>query len=85
MPKGQHKNTINETQGNMALPHPNSPATTNPGYPNETETREEYLKSNLIKVFKENMNTFLKEIWENTFKQVKTIKEEADKYKYRKI
>ena len=57
------------------------PSTTNPGYPNETEAQEEDFKFNLIKAFKEDMNKFLKEIHENTFKQVKALKEEANKHK----
>ena len=60
------------------------PSTTNPGYPHETEAQEEELKSsfiNKIEAFKEEMNNFLKEIHENTFKQVKALKEEANKHK----
>ena len=60
------------------------PSTTNPGYPNETEAKEENLKLNVIKLlqaFKEDMNKFLKEIHENTFKQAKALKEEANKHK----
>ena len=60
------------------------PSTTNPGYPNETEAQEEDFKFNLmklIKAFKEDMNKFLKEIHENTFKQAKALKEEANKHK----
>ena len=60
------------------------PSTTNPGYPNETEAQEEDLKSNLIniiEVFKEDMDKSLKEIHENTFKQAKALKEEANKHK----
>ena len=61
------------------------PSTTNPGYPNETEAQEEDFKFNLmklIKAFKEDMNKFLKEIHENTFKQVyMALKEEANKHK----
>ena len=56
-------------------------STTNPGYPNETEAQEEDFKFNLMKVFKEEMNKFLKEIHENTFKQAKALKEEANKHK----
>lgn len=44
------KNTINKTLANMAPPEHNYPATKNPGFPNETETQEEVLKSNLIKM-----------------------------------
>ena len=49
----------------MVLSEPSYPATTNPGYPNETEAQEESLKSSSIKMieaFKEDMNKILKEI-----------------------
>ena len=49
----------------MASPEPSHPATTHPGYPNETEAQEEDLKSNLIRTieaFKEEMNKFLMEM-----------------------
>jgi hypothetical protein len=41
------------------------PTTASPGYPDTTETQENHLKSNLIKMieaFKEEMNKSLKEI-----------------------
>jgi hypothetical protein len=44
-----------------------------PGYPNTTEAQENGLKSNRIRMaeaFKEEMNKSLKEIQENTVKQV---------------
>lgn len=52
------------------------PTTTSPGYLNTTETKGNVLKSDLIKmieVFKEEMNKSLKELQENTIKQVKKI------------
>ena len=67
------------TQGNMAPPELH--ATTNSGFPNETGGQEEDLKSSLImmiEAFKEDMN---KSLEENTFKQIETLKEEANKYK----
>jgi hypothetical protein len=63
MLKEQHKNTINKTQGNMTSTEPSCPATTNPGYPNETEAKEENLKLNVIKMlqaFNKDLNKFLK-------------------------
>ena len=39
----------------------------------------------MIEAFKEEMNNSLNEIQENTFKQVETLKEKANRYKYRKI
>lgn len=65
------------------------PSTTNPGYPNETEAQEEDFKFNLmklIKAFKEEMNKFLKEIHENTFKQAKALmRKQINIKKYKKI
>ena len=53
------------------------PTTASPGYPND-------LKSNLLKMietFKEEMNKSLKEIQENTIKQVKKINKIAQDLK----
>ena len=63
----------------MVLSEPSYPATTNPGYPNETEAQEDDL-IRMIEAFKEEMNKFLKEIKENTFKEVKALNVEANKY-----
>ena len=63
MPEGWLKKTVNKIQVNMIPPKPSYLATTNPGYPNETEAQEDNLKSNLIKMleaFKEDMNKSLK-------------------------
>ena len=64
-------------------------ATINPGYPNETEAQEEDFKFNLmmlIRAFKEEMNKFLKEIHENTFKQAKALmRKQINIKKYKKI
>ena len=52
------------------------PTTASPGYPSTAEAQENDLKSNLIKMieaFKEEMNKSLKEIQENTIKQVKEM------------
>lgn len=54
-------------------------ATESPGYSNETKAKEDDLKSYLIKmiqVFDEQINKPIKEIQENTFKQVETVKED---------
>jgi hypothetical protein len=50
MPKGQGKNTINKTLGNMAPPEPSCSATENPGYPNKIDAQQNDLKSNLMKM-----------------------------------
>jgi hypothetical protein len=81
MPKGQHKNTISKTQGNIAPLEPSYPTTANPGYFIETEAQGDVHESNLIKMieaFNEDRSTALKEILENTFKVVDALKEEAN-------
>lgn len=39
-----HENTLNKSQGNMALTEPNYPTTTSPGYPIKAEAQEYDLK-----------------------------------------
>jgi hypothetical protein len=76
MVKGQYKNTINKSQGNMGPPEPSYGTTASPGYSNTAEAQENDLKSNLMKMieaFKEKMNKSLEEINENTIKQVKKM------------
>lgn len=73
MPKGQHKKTINKSQGNIALPEPSSPTTASPEYLNitETHTHTPPLKSNcmkMTKVLKEEVNKSFKEKQEKTNK-----------------
>jgi hypothetical protein len=65
MVKGQHQNTINKTQHNMAPPEPRYPPTARPVYPSRAQAQEDDLESNLIKmieVFKKEMNESLEEI-----------------------
>jgi hypothetical protein len=53
-----------------------------PGYPNTPEKQDKDLKSYLkmvVEDFKKGINNSLKEIQENTAKQVETLKEEAQK------
>jgi hypothetical protein len=53
-------------------------ATTNPGPANETEAQEENLKSSFIRMIeacKYDLNKFLKKIQDNTFKQVKALRQ----------
>ena len=52
------------------------PHTASPGYPNTHEKQDNDLKSHLMKMieaFKKNINNSLKEIQENTIKQVKEL------------
>ena len=47
--KGQHKNTINNSQGNMATPNPRYSTTVSSGYPNVAEAEQNDLKFNFMK------------------------------------
>jgi hypothetical protein len=55
-----------------------SPITVNPGYPSTSENQDPDLKSHLmmmIEEFKKDLNKSLKELQENTGKQVEDLKE----------
>jgi hypothetical protein len=58
------------------------PNTVSPGYPNQPEKQDSDLKSYLMMLvedFKKGINNSLKEIQENTAKQVEVLKEETQK------
>ena len=81
MVKGKHKNLTNRNQEHWASSEPSTP-TTSPGYPNTPEKQDTDLKPYLMMVvddFKKGINNSLKEIQENTARQVEALKEEAQK------
>ena len=64
----------------MTQPEPRNPPTANSRYPHKTETQEDNLKPNRIKMinaFKEEMTKFLEEIQENTTKEEKDMKKKT--------
>jgi hypothetical protein len=74
MTGGKHKNKSNRNQGYMALSEPNSASIASPGYTITTKKQDMNLKSLLMmkmEDYKKDMNNSLKEIQENTSKQVK--------------
>jgi hypothetical protein len=82
MERGKGKNKSNRNQGYLASSEPSFPTTTIPGYPNTLEKQDSDLKSHLMMViadFKKELNNSLKEILENTGKQVEAHKEETQK------
>jgi hypothetical protein len=82
MAKGKHKNLTNRNQEHWASSEPSMLTTASPGYPNTPEKQDLDLKSYLMMVvedFKKGINNSLKEIKENTAKQVGALKEEAQK------
>ena len=79
MARGKHKNLTNRTEGYLASSEPNSPTTVSHGYPNTPEKQDFNLKSHLmmmIEDFRKDINYSLKEIQENTCKQVEDLKGE---------
>jgi hypothetical protein len=80
MLRGKGKNTSNRNQGCLASPETSSPTRASPGYPNTPEKQDSDLKSHLmmmIEDFKKDINNSLKEIQENTGKQIEALKEET--------
>ena len=74
---GKHKNLTNRKQEDWTPSEPSTPTTMSPGYPSTLERQEVDLKSYLMMVvedFKKGINNSLKEIQENTAKQVEVLK-----------
>jgi FtsZ-binding cell division protein ZapB len=82
MVNGKCKNLTNRNQDFLAPSEHSSPSTSSPGYPNTLERQDVNLKSYLVMViedFKKDINNSLKEIQENTCKQVEALEEETQK------
>ena len=76
MVRGKGKNISNRNQGYLASSEPSSPTTASPEYTKIPENQESVLKSYLMKIIeslKKDINNSLKEIQENTGKQVKEL------------
>jgi hypothetical protein len=82
MTKGKHKNLTNRNQDHSASSEPSTPTTASPGYLNKPGKQDSGLKLYLIMLvedFKKGINNSLKEIQENTAKQVEVLKKETQK------
>ena len=80
MARGKHKNINKRNQCYLETSEPNSPNIASPGYTITLEKQDSNLKSLLtmmIEDFKKDINNSLKEIQENTGKQVEVLKEET--------
>jgi septal ring factor EnvC (AmiA/AmiB activator) len=78
----KHKNISNRNQGYLAPSEPNSPTIASPGYIITPEKQDSNLKSLfviMIEDSKKDMNNSLKEIQENTGKQLEALKDETQK------
>ena len=76
MAKGKCKRISSRRQYRWASSEASSPTTASPEYNNTPENQESVLKSYLMKIIesiKEDINNSLKEIKENTGKQVKIL------------
>ena len=82
MVKGKPKNFTNTNQDYLTSSKSITLTTANPRFPNTTEKQDLDLKTYLmilVEDFKMDINNSLKEIEENTAKQVEVLKEEAQK------
>jgi hypothetical protein len=80
MVKGKHKNLTNRNKEHSAASEPSTPKKASPGYPKIPEKKDSDLKSYLMMLvedFKKGINNSIKEIQENTAKQVEALKKEA--------
>jgi hypothetical protein len=77
MEKGKHKNLTNRNQDHSPSSEPSTPTSASPGYPNTPEKQDSDLKSYLMMLvedIKKDFNNSLKEIQENTAKEVEVLK-----------
>ena len=78
MGRGKGKDISNRNRGYLAALEPSSSTTVSPGYPNTPGKQDFDLKSHLmimIEDFKKDINNSIKEIQNNTVKQLETLKE----------
>jgi predicted RNase H-like nuclease (RuvC/YqgF family) len=78
MVKGKRKNLTNRNQDHSPSSEPSTPTSASPGYPNTFEKQDSDLKSYLLMLvedIKKGFNNSLKEIQENTAKEVEVLKE----------
>jgi hypothetical protein len=77
MAKGKHKNLTNRKQTSSPSSEPSTPTSASSGYPNTPEKKDSESKSYLmmlIEDLKKGIDNSLKEIQENTAKQVEDLK-----------
>ena len=83
MARGKGQNISNRNQGYLASSEPSSPTIASPGFPIKPEKQNSELKSLLmmmIEDFEKDKINSLKEIQENTGKQVEALKEKTQKF-----
>ena len=81
MAKGKHKNLTNRNQDHSPSSERSTPTPPSPGHPNTTKKLDLYLKAYLMMMvedIKKNFNNSLKEIQENTAKELQVLKEKHE-------
>jgi hypothetical protein len=77
MAKGRHKNLTNRNQDNSPSSEPSTPTSASPGHPNIRKNLDPDLKAYLIMMvedIKKDFTNSLKEIQENTAKELQVLK-----------
>jgi hypothetical protein len=83
MAKGKRKNLTNRNQDYSPSSERSTPTPPSPGHPNTPEKQDMNLKAYLMRVvedIKKDFNNSLKEIQENTAKQVEDLKDGNTKF-----
>jgi gas vesicle protein len=81
MVKGRHKNLTNRNQDHSPSLEPSTPTSASPGHPNTPEKLYPDLKAHLMMMvedIKTDFNNSLKEIQENTAKELQVLKENQE-------
>jgi hypothetical protein len=81
MAKGKCKNLINRNQDHSPTSECNTPTSTSPGHPNTPEKLDPDLRAYLMMMvedIKKDFNKSLKEIQENTAKELQVLKEKQE-------
>jgi hypothetical protein len=82
MARGKHKNLTNRSQDHSPLSERSTPTPPNPGLPNTPEKLDQILKAYLmmmVEEIKKDFNNSLKEIQENTAKELQVLKKKKMK------
>ena len=82
MAKGKRKNPTNRNQDHSRSSEPKTPTSPSPGHPNTPEKIDLDLKAYLMMMvedIKKEFNNSLKEIQENTAKELQVLKEKQEK------
>ena len=82
MVKGKHKNLTNRNQDHSPSSEDSTPTSASPGYPNTPKKQDSDLKSYLmmrVEDIKKGIYNTLKEVWENSAKEVEALKKGSTK------